>query len=33
MNEEHLSKEEASKMIRELLGEQDDRGVDDQDEP
>ena len=33
MNEEYLSKEEASRMIHNLLDEQDDRGTDDQDEP
>jgi len=33
MNEEYLSKEEASEMFRKLLGEQDDRDARDQDEP
>ena len=33
MNEEYLSKEEASEMVRKLRDEQDDRDVHDQDEP
>lgn len=33
MSEEYLSKEEAFRTIHGLLGEQDDRSIDDQDEP